>query len=63
MRNLVYTTNIASEEDLVTRIVVAEGAIDDTTEVFANVRQNMIRLCNLWLHVHAGMFEPLMKFK
>ena len=60
MRNLVYTTPVESEEDLVARIVVAAGAINDTPGVFAHVRQNMIRRCQLCLNVNGGIFEPLL---
>ena len=60
MRNLVYTTPVESEEDLVARIVAEAGAINDTPGVFARVRQKMIRQSQLCLNVNGGIFESLL---
>jgi hypothetical protein len=60
MKSLVYETPIPSREDLVARIVAAGAAIQDTPNIFENVRQSIIRRYNTCILVGGRTFEQFL---
>lgn len=60
IKDLVYSTPVENEEDLVARVVAAAGAIQDDEDVFRAVRESMIRRCRLCNRVEGRHFEQLL---
>lgn len=59
MKDLVYSTPVNSEEDLVARVVAAAGFIQDDV-VFDNIRESMIKKCRFCNQVGGRHFEQLL---
>ena len=60
IKSMVYETPIESDEDLVARLSVAAGNVDDMPDIFANVRQSMRRRCESCINVGGRSFEHLL---
>jgi len=60
MKDLVYSTPVENEEDLVARVVAAAGAIQDDENAFIAVRRSMIERCRLCNQVEGRHFEQLL---
>lgn len=60
LQSLVYETPVDTADDLVARIAVAAGAIQDTPDVFHRVRESLRRRCQLCRTTGGRHFEHLL---
>lgn len=60
MKDLIYTTPVESEEDLVGRIAVAAGDVQEMPNVFENVRRSLDDRCRKCIEVNGANFEHLL---
>ena len=60
MKELVYSTPVVDQMDLVARIAVAAQQIQDTVGIFASVREGMLRRCNACIEANGENFEHLL---
>lgn len=60
MKELVYKTPVESEEDLIARILAAALIIQETPDIFANIRESMRKRCDACVQVNGAQFEQLL---
>ena len=51
---------VETDMKLVTRIVAAYDIIQNTSEIFVRVRQNLVRRCHVYIEVGGRQFEQLL---
>jgi len=57
---LIYTSPVDSEEDYITRTVVAAATIRQQPGIFERPRQSLLRRCRLSIEVGGRTFEHLL---
>lgn len=60
MKALVYETPVDLEEDLIARILAAALVIQETPEIFANIRESMHKRCTTCIQANGAHFEQLL---
>jgi len=60
MKELVNSTPVIDEQDLIARIAAAALLIKEKPDVFDNVREAMTRRCNACIQANAGNFEHIL---
>lgn len=60
MKSMIYSEQVESEEDLVTRIAEASETIRHMPEIFQRTRQSLLRRCDFCWNVGGCNFEHLL---